>query len=70
MILNSYIVGKIVEANLPIIPDLFHDVRLFQFCQIFFPFLLVLIQFWIYDRFKDYRIAQQSIKESQTELND
>jgi hypothetical protein len=53
MIANSYLVGMILQANLSYIPELLHDVRLFQFCQIFIPFILVLVQFWIYDRMCD-----------------
>ncbi len=60
MIANSYLVGKLVEASLPSIPEFFHDVRLFQFCQIFFPIFLVMLQFWLYDRFRDYQLRRQA----------
>lgn len=53
MIANSYVVGLVVQANLPFIPDFFNDIRLFQFCQVFVPFLMVLIQFMVYDRIRD-----------------
>ena len=53
MAINGYLVGLLVQVNLPNIPSLFHDVRLFQFCQIIFSFLLVTIQFVIYDRIRD-----------------
>lgn len=59
MILNSYIAGKVLESNLQYIPELFHDVRLFQFCQIFVPILLVLFQFWVYDRIRDRMIQNE-----------
>ncbi len=59
MIINSYLVGLIVQTNLRYIPGFFHDVRLFQFSQIFFSFVLVLIQFWIYDRIRDSMAARQ-----------
>ncbi len=57
MIANCYLVGILVQANLKYIPQFFHDVRLYQFCQIFVSFVLVLIQFWIYDRLR-YRMSE------------
>ncbi len=53
MIGNSYLVGKVVFANVGFLPDVLDDVRLYQFFQIFVPIILVCIQFWIYDRWKD-----------------
>ena len=54
MMMNAYLIGKIVQANMGHIPALLHDARLYQFNQIFIGFALVLVQFWIYDRFKDW----------------
>ena len=53
MIANSWLVGKVVAANMQHVPDLFDDVRVYQFFQIFVPILLVCLQFWVYDRIRD-----------------
>jgi hypothetical protein len=53
MLANSYLVGLLVQANLGWIPEFLHDVRLYQFCQIFLAFLMVVVQFWVYDRLTD-----------------
>ena len=53
MIANSWLVGKIVGANIKNLPDIFDDVRVYQFFQIFVPILLVCVQFWLYDRIRD-----------------
>ncbi len=53
MIANSWLVGKVVDANMENVPDLFDDVRVYQFFQIFVPILLVCLQFWVYDRIRD-----------------
>ncbi len=53
MIANSYLVGMFIQANIPYLPELLRDVRLYQFCQIGFPFVMVLVQFWIYDWIRD-----------------
>ena len=54
MIVNSYIVGKMVAVFVRRLPDILDDVRLYQFFQVFLPILIVCIQFWIYDRIKDH----------------
>ena len=54
MLANSFVVGQAIgmfmQANRGRIPDIFDDVRVYQFFQIFGPILLVAIQFWIFDR--------------------
>ena len=58
MMVNGYLVGKIVQANMTHIPALLHDARLYQFHQIFFGFILVTIQFWVVDRLKDRHLSR------------
>ena len=53
MIVNSYLVGKVVRSFVYLLPDILDDIRLYQFFQIFLPIVVVCIQFWIYDRCKD-----------------
>ena len=53
MIANSYLVGMFIQANIPYLPEVLQDVRVYQFFQIGLPFVMVLIQFWIYDRIRD-----------------
>jgi len=53
MICNSHLVGQVVQANVTMLPDFLNDVRLYQFFQIFVPIVLLCLQFWVYDRFKD-----------------
>lgn len=53
MIGNSWLVGVLVQANIVYLPELLRDVRVYQFFQISLPFVMVLIQFWIYDRIRD-----------------
>jgi hypothetical protein len=53
MIANSYLIGLLVQSNLYLLPEFLKDVRVFQFSQILFPFLMVVVQFWIYDWIRD-----------------
>ncbi len=53
MLANSYVVGLVVQANLSRIPEFLHDIRLYQFCQIVFAFILMLVEFHLYDRLTD-----------------
>lgn len=53
MILNSFMMGKFVEANIGSFPMFFQDVRVYQFAQVVLPFMLVLLQFRIYDWIRD-----------------
>lgn len=53
MIVNSYVVGKVVASFVRKLPDILDDVRLYQFFQVFLPIVIVCIQFWIYDQIKD-----------------
>lgn len=53
MILNSFLMGKFVEANIGSFPMFFQDVRVYQFAQVVLPFLLVLLQFRVYDWIRD-----------------
>lgn len=59
MLVNGYVVGLVVQGNLKYIPAWLHDVRLYQFCQILFSFLLVVGQLWLYDRVRDAMPARQ-----------
>ncbi|MGI9519490.1 MAG: hypothetical protein ACR2NP_20730 [Pirellulaceae bacterium] len=68
MIANSWLVGKIVGANMPYVPDLFDDVRVYQFFMIFVPILMVCAQFWVYDRIRDSWIRRGGRHESQDRL--
>ncbi len=58
MLINSAGVGYFVRALVPLLPEVLDDVRLYQFFQIFLPILIIGIQFWIYDRWKDRRLTQ------------
>lgn len=59
MLINSSLVGQFVRKVVPLLPDVLDDVRLYQFFQIFLPILIICVQFWIYDRWKDHRLARQ-----------
>ncbi|MDG1808369.1 MAG: hypothetical protein P8J91_17555 [Pirellulaceae bacterium] len=60
MIVNSYLVGKVVRSFVYLLPDILDDIRLYQFFQIFLPIVVVCIQFWIYDRCKDLWLGRRS----------
>jgi hypothetical protein len=53
MVANAWIIGQAVYANLDHFPRVLHDVRLFQFFQVFGAFLLLGIQFWLWDRISE-----------------
>lgn len=66
MILNSFLMGKFVEANFNSFPMFFQDVRIYQFAQVVLPFLLVLLQFRIYDWFRDTFFPVSDLPEKET----
>ena len=66
MIANSYVVGKMVGSVVGMLPDILDDVRLYQFFQVFLPIVIVCIQFWVYDRFKDYWLRKRGTVEKPT----
>ena len=61
MLINSNLIGQLVRMTVRLLPDILDDVRLYQFFQIFLPMIMVAIQFWIYDRWKDRRLSQMSV---------